>query len=102
VLSSYRVVVAVSSILSLASIDEDDRERVADLLGRLDALDPTISIEGTNIVIDALVVSSRRALRRFMRAMIEHVALHLHAARCLRSVEFVATTADRDPPDIYR
>jgi hypothetical protein len=101
VLATRRVVIAISSILTLDSVDDDDRARVADLVGHLEVEDPTIVVEDTKLVIDALVVPSHRALRRFMRGVLEHVAVHLHAARGVRSVQFVATTAAHDRPSSF-
>jgi hypothetical protein len=74
VLAQNRTVTAISARITLAAIEPDDRNRVLDLLGHLESVDPDVAIDGTTIAIDVLRTGS---VQRFLRALIERVALAL-------------------------
>jgi len=100
VLSSRLVVAAITAKITLASIEDEDRERVIDLLGRLDTVDPVVTVEANTIRIELLISGSAK---RFMRDLIDHVARALHQARQVVVVELAASTADPAKPyDLYR
>ncbi|HEY5950651.1 MAG TPA: hypothetical protein VIV40_34400 [Kofleriaceae bacterium] len=99
-LATRRVVTAITAKITLASIEPDDRERVVDLLGHVDTVDPVVTVDDKTIVIEALVSGS---VQKFAHSLLEDVVQRLHEARRVVVVELTATTADRAAAfDAYR
>jgi hypothetical protein len=99
VLQEPRTITAFSVRVTLDTVEQDDRDRIVDLLGRLDSVDPVVTVDGTTLVVDVLCSGSPRT---FLRSLIERVALVVHEARRVRVVQISASTAARSASyDIY-
>jgi hypothetical protein len=95
-------VCALTTTITLATIDPEDRARALDLLGGVDAESPTVTVADRTITIAGLVDDNRRKLRRYLRGMIEKVGRPLHASRLVLRMTFVSANAPLDgPADIY-
>jgi len=93
------VVTAIVAHLQLSSVEPDDRERVVDLLGTLDTVDPVVTIDGNTIKIEVLVAGP---VRKFTRELIEKVVRPLHDARTVQRLLLSPSTADPATPlDLY-
>lgn len=94
------VVTALTVHIELASVEPEDRERVIDLLGTLDTVDPVVRLDGATIVIEMLMAGP---VKTFARALIDKVVMPLHEARKVRAVHLTPSTADPSTPyDAYR
>jgi hypothetical protein len=94
------VVTAITAQVQLASVEPEDRDRVVDLLGALDTVDPVVRVDGTTIVIEMLLAGP---VKKFARELIEKVVAPLHDARKVQALHLAPSTADPATPlDLYR
>ena len=94
------VVTAIIAHVRLGSIELEDRERVVDLLGTLDTVDPVVTLDGNTIKIEVLVAGP---VQKFTRDLIEKVIVPLHDARTVQRLHLSPSTADPATPlDLYK
>ena len=94
------VVTAIIAHVRLGSVEPDDRERVVDLLGTLDTVDPVVTTDGNTLKIEVLVAGP---VQRFARDLVEKVVAPLHDARKVQRLHLAPSTADPTAPfDVYK
>jgi hypothetical protein len=99
-LETRLVVTALVVHIELFTVEPDDRDRVNDLLGKLETVDPVVRIDGTTMVIEMLMAAP---VKIFVRELIAKVVMPLHDARKVRAVHLKPSTADPSTPyDAYR